>query len=62
MWEWTTETGKHDSTSSTTTYAVLRSGSFRYFGSNIPVCYRTGDNDSGNTSLDIGFRVVLYIK
>ena len=38
MWEWTTETGKHDSKATdATNYAVLRGGSFNHYGSSGPV-------------------------
>ena len=61
MWEWTTETGNPDGTS--TTRAVLRGGSFRNNGSDCPVSSRHGGNDSGwSGSINVGFRVVLYIQ
>ena len=64
MWEWTTETGKHDSKATdATNYAVLRGGSFGSLGSNYPVSYRDGDlTVSGSCHVSIGFRVVLYIQ
>ena len=41
MWEWTTETGKHDSKATdATNYAVLRGGSFGNNGSDYPVSGR----------------------
>ena len=62
MWEWTTETGKHDSKATdATNYAVLRGGSFGSYGSRYPVSYRNG-TVSGSYSFHIGFRVVLYIQ
>ncbi|MBR0351464.1 MAG: hypothetical protein IJH76_06595 [Clostridia bacterium] len=42
LWEWTTEEGTWDGT--TTTRAVRRGGSFRYDGSGYPVVYRVGDD------------------
>ena len=64
MWEWTTETGKHDSKATdATNYAVLRGGSFSDSGSNYPVSYRNGRNTvSDSYDIHIGFRVVLYIQ
>ena len=65
MWEWTTETGKHNSKdgNETTTYAVIRGGAFYDDGSKFPVSRRDGNikpewpGDQG-----VGFRVVLYIQ
>ena len=64
MWEWTTETGKHDSKDTdATNYAVLRGGSFHNYGSDNPVSYRHGYlTVSDSYSINIGFRVVLYIQ
>ena len=64
MWEWTTETGKHDSKATdATNYAVLRGGSFHSSGSYDPVSNRNGGNTvSDSYGIDIGFRVVLYIQ
>ena len=63
MWEWTTETGKHDSKATdATNYAVLRGGSFYWDGSDAPVSYRNGYNSVGDYYINIGFRVVLYIQ
>ena len=64
MWEWTTETGKHDSKATdATNYAVLRGGSFIHNGSSSPVSYRHGSNTvSDSYYFHIGFRVVLYIQ
>jgi len=61
MWEYTTEVGNHNGT--TTKLAVLRGGSFWWPGSVYPVSYRL-DNTGASSGLnvDIGFRVVLYIK
>ena len=64
MWEWTTETGKHDSKATdATNYAVLRGGSFNNYGSGSPVSYRHGNfTVSYSYGVHIGFRVVLYIQ
>ena len=64
MWEWTTETGKHDSKDTdATNYAVLRGGGFYDNGSYYPVSGRNGDvTVSDSYDLNIGFRVVLYIQ
>ena len=63
MWEWTTETGKHDSKATdATNYAVRRGGSFGHYGSDYPVSGRTGDYSASDCGISIGFRVVLYIQ
>ena len=63
MWEWTTETGKHDSKATdATNYAVRRGGSFSDHGSDYPVSGRNGGNSVGAYNVNIGFRVVLYIQ
>ena len=64
MWEWTTETGKHDSKATdATNYAVLRGGSFSNNGSYDPVSHRHGHSSvSDSYGVNIGFRVVLYIQ
>ena len=63
MWEWTTETGKHDSKATdATNYAVFRGGSFNWNGSDYPVSGRTGHYSASGCNLNIGFRVVLYIQ
>ena len=63
MWEWTTETGKHDSKATdATNYAVRRGGSFGHNGSDYPVSGRYGYNSVGGYYVDFGFRVVLYIQ
>ncbi len=64
MWEWTTETGKYDSTAEkATVYAVHRGGSFDDDVSNYPVSSRNGDATvSYSYNLNVGFRVVLYIQ
>ena len=60
MWEWTTETGNPDGTS--TTRAVLRGGSFNNNGDNAPVSRRDGDIRVDDCYIGVGFRVVLYIQ
>ena len=66
MYEWTTETGYHNTSSSATTtgtkYAVLRGGGFSGYGTNYPVSCRNGVDTTTFTYVTIGFRVVLYIK
>ena len=63
MWEWTTETGKHDSKDTgATNYAVLRGGGFYDNGSSDPVSYRSGNLSVGDYGVSVGFRVVLYIQ
>ena len=64
MWEWTTETGKHDSKATgATEFAVLRGGSFNDSGSNYPVSIRHGNYGVGwSDAVYVGFRVVLYIQ
>ena len=63
MWEWTTETGKHDSKATdATNYAVRRGGSFVNYGSDCPVSGRTGGDSASAFYISIGFRVVLYIQ
>ena len=63
MWEWTTETGKHDSKATdATNYAVRRGGSFSNYGSDYPVSGRTGTGSASFYNFNIGFRVVLYIQ
>ena len=60
MMEWTTEEGKHAGT--TSTFAVLRGGSFYDEGSINPASYRDGSNREIYSAVDVGFRIVLYIK
>ena len=63
MWEWTTETGKHDSKATdATNYAVLRGGGFNNFGDDAPVSRRDGDVRVVGCYFNFGFRVVLYIQ
>ena len=62
MWEWTTETGKHNNTD--TEYAVIRGGGFADTSIVYPVCYRHGGCTASKAdySVNFGFRVVLYIQ
>lgn len=64
MYEWTTEKGKHDSTSDTAkTYAVFRGGSINNLGNNDrPVVVRVTGGDVSTYAVGVGFRIVLYIK
>ena len=66
--EWTEEDSRYRNTSldqtaqDETQYRVLRGGSCAYASDTHPVCYRIGGGTISYTSLDLGFRVVLYIK
>ncbi len=73
MWEWTTETRKgtrtdwnnetqKDTVTSEQTFAVLRGGSYNDYGIYYPVSARYGSVTIGDSHLNIGFHVVLYIK
>ena len=63
MWEWTTETGKYDSmVEKATTYAVRRGGSFDSGTFDYSVSSRTGFYSADDCSVNIGFRVVLYLQ
>ncbi len=64
MWEWTTETGKHDSKATdATNYAVLRGGSFNDYGSRLPSFWPSRQQYCERlVRIVIGFRVVLYIQ
>ncbi len=71
MWEWTTEVGNHSGELELLTkeqaenavYAVLRGGSFCAAGSTYQIAFRHGHNTiSSGRGIDVGFRVVLYIK
>ena len=69
MWEWTTEVGNNNMTQTVlneeqamlATYAVFRGGSFNSYGSDCTVSIRYG-TEIEHCDVDIGFRVVLYIK
>ncbi len=54
MWEWTTE-------QSTDNHVVLRGGSFNNNGSDNPASHSYGYGGVGDTSIYVGFRVVLYM-
>ncbi len=66
MWEWTTETGYHSTSSPTTTtgtkYAVHRGGSFNNNGTSTPASCRAGNDAVSGANIVLGFRVVLYVK
>ena len=65
MWEWTTEVGDHKDKVETTnsgSIAVFRGGCFNYSGTDGPLCSRHGYHSSSTMAVDIGFRVVLYVK
>ena len=54
MWEWTTETSDN--------IAAFRGGSFHSNGLSSPVFHAHGNFTVGLCNVDIGFRVVLYVK
>ena len=56
MWEWTSEIGRGAE------YAVRRGGSFIHNGVDGAISYRHGNSVVDHTSIDIGFRVVLYVN
>ncbi len=58
MYEWTTETSNKGGAQ---TFAVLRGGSF-YSNGNDPSSVRHGSTLTTVSTVDIGFRVVLYVK
>lgn len=60
MWEWTTEYGSHGGPSSI--YGVLRGGGFYTESNNTAVCQRDGLNRDIYSAVNVGFRVVLYLK
>ncbi len=66
MYEWTTETGHHNTSSSIAAtdakYAVFRGGSFISVNTDAPVSLRRGSHGTNSLFFDIGFRVVLYVK
>jgi hypothetical protein len=65
MWEWTTETitrTRNSDSSDQQTFDSRRGGSFIGNGSAYAIVYRNGNNITTNSNVDIGFRVVLYIK
>lgn len=59
LWEWTEEDSHYQTSGQ---YRVLRGGDYLYSSSDYPACYRYGTCSVSHTSLDIGFRAVLYIK
>ena len=61
MWEWTTEEGTIKDNSNTKIYAVRRGGSFHDNGSGHPAVFSYGVNGVGVCSINIGFRVALYL-
>ena len=63
VWEWTTETGNHNKGNETANnYVVVCGGSFYNKGKDAPVSRKNGSNGVYDTIIDLGFRVVLYIK
>ena len=63
MQEWTTETKirKVNENNNTSTFAVLRGGSFHNNGSGNPVVYRLGYGTVEGMNVNIGFRTVHKI-
>ena len=53
---------KVNENNNTSTFAVLRGGSFHNNGSGNPVVYRLGYGTVEGMNVNIGFRTVLYIK
>ncbi len=66
MWEWTTETGYHNTSlpakTSGTKYAVLHGGCFNSYGDVDSISCRSGNEQVNNSFVNVGFRVVLYIN
>ena len=67
MWEWTTEVGNHNKDiikeSSGAQFGVVRGGGFYDMGNSRQIIYRRGSGKRNeDMSIDIGFRVVLYLK
>ncbi len=66
MYEWTTETGYHSTTKTSTNtgtkFAVRRGGGFGYDGLWQPLSDRHGLDPVNSSSFTWGFRVVLYIN
>ncbi len=60
MWELTTETGEHNDTGET--FVVIRGGDLSANSVYVPTCFRQGATPLGGKNVDIGFRVVLYVK
>ncbi len=65
LWEWTDEASLYKNKNENETNIqnrICRGGGNIYESNLYPVCYRVGGNSDNTASLDIGFRVVLYIK
>ena len=60
MYEWTTETGKHNSDDQE--FAVMRGGNVNRDSYSSPACMRFGPCETFHTDVDVGFRVALYVK
>ncbi len=60
MYEWTTETGKHETSGQM--FTVRRGGGFTVACTSNPTCFRNGGSTQDTTSLSTGFRIVLYVK
>lgn len=61
VFEWTEEISLFGG-NSTTQYIEIRAGGGNVKSSEYPACYRHGKININNTSYDIGYRVVLYMK
>ena len=62
MWEWTTEEGNYNSTNNEASIAVLRGGGDSGDGTGHSASSRHGGCSKILSLIDVGFRVVLYIK
>lgn len=63
MWEWTTEEGNYNSTNNDkASFAVLRGGGDSGAGTGHPASSRHGGCSKTLALIDVGFRVVVYIK
>lgn len=61
VWEWTEETSFYGGNTQTQ-YRMIRGGNCLSSYSAYPVCYRFGSSQDSITSIDIGFRIILYMK
>ncbi len=65
LWEWTDEASLYKAGNGNETnvqYSVHRGGGYLYSSAPYPACYRSGTSTDSSTVLDVGFRVVLYVK
>ena len=69
-WEWTTEAGNHSISETnieqdniaSAQYAVTCGGGFDHTGIEHTVSFRRGNQHILDSTMDVGFRVVLYIR